>query len=274
MGGILHHTLVAAPTVRPRAWLPVLHGFLGAGRNWATVARRLTGARQDWGAALVDLRLHGASQGFAPPHTLAACAADLMALTGTFDRPAAAALGHSFGGKVALTYLMRRPRALRQVWIIDTDPSGIEPRGEAWNLLRTLRTMPQEYGSREDFIAALLGKGGGDRRTAEWMATNLQRNGARYRLNLDLEALEQLLLDGLRADLWGTVEQPPPGVGLHFVKATRSTVLSGRALTRLRAGAAATAAVMLHEVEGGHWLNADNAGAMVALLSGGLPRCA
>ena len=58
----------------------VLHGIYGAGRNWASIARRFVQRRNEWGIVLVDLRLHAGSQGFPPPHTLAACAADLARL--------------------------------------------------------------------------------------------------------------------------------------------------------------------------------------------------
>lgn len=269
MGRVLSHTLITAARADPAAWLFVLHGFFGAARNWTTVARRLTAARTKWGAVLVDLRLHGASQGFAPPHTLAACAGDLVALTEAISRPAAAVLGHSFGGKVALMFAARRPAALRQAWIVDVDPSAAEPRGDAWDLLRTVRAMPREFATRNNLVAALM-RAGVARRTAEWMATNADRAGTGYRWRLDFNALEQLLLDMFRADLWQVVEQPPPGLDLRVVTATRSTVVGDHAAARLRRLAAA-GRVALHEVDGGHWLNADNPDAVVALLSDGLP---
>jgi esterase len=277
MSRVLSHTPVTAPGAHPRSWLIILHGFFGAGRNWSTVARRLTAARTDWGAVLVDLRLHGASQGFPPPHTLAVCADDVIGLAGALDRPAPAVLGHSFGGKVALAYVARRPAGLRQAWIVDVDPSAAEPRGDAWQLLQTARTMPKEFTARGDLIAGLV-RAGIEQRTAEWMATNLDRTETGYRWRLDFDALEPLLVDFFRADLWDTVEQPPPGVVLHFVKATRSTALRGPSVARLRRAAAAAAprraACSVHEVEGGHWLNADNPDGVVAVLNGGLPRCA
>ncbi|HLW46427.1 MAG TPA: alpha/beta hydrolase [bacterium] len=273
MGRVLSHTLVVAPGTQPRARLFVLHGVFGAGRNWATVARRVTEARRDWGAVLVDLRLHGASQGFAPPHTVAACADDLVALAGAIDGSAHAVLGHSLGGKVALAYLAARPPGLRQVWVVDADPSPVEPRGDAWDLLRIIRALPLEFHSRDDLVAG-LGRAGVDRRTAEWMATNLDHTQTGYRWRLDFFALEQLLADFSRADLWHSVEQVPPGVELHFVKAARSHVISERSLGRLGDIAGATGRVVVHEVEGGHWLNADNPDAIVALLGGRLPECA
>ncbi|MFW6331186.1 MAG: alpha/beta fold hydrolase, partial [Gemmatimonadota bacterium] len=90
---------VVAEGEHPGQWLAVLHGIYGAGRNWASVARALVGARPGWGAVLVDLREHGESVGFEPPHTLESTAADLDGLEAG---PVEAVLGHSFGGKIAL----------------------------------------------------------------------------------------------------------------------------------------------------------------------------
>lgn len=270
MGRVLSHTLVATAGAEPRAWMLVLHGFFGAGRNWSTVARRLTEQRPDWGAVLVDLRLHGGSQGFPPPHTIAACAADLIVLAGAIDGPVRAVLGHSFGGKVALAYVARRPASLRQGWIVDADPSAAEPSGDPWALLRTVRALPREFKTRHDFVAA-LGRAGVEHRTADWMATNLDHSETGYRWRLDFDALDELLADYFRADLWNVVEHAPSGVDLHFVKATRSTAVSEGSVARLRRIAAATGRVVLDEVQGGHWLNADNPDAVAALLSRGLP---
>jgi hypothetical protein len=140
-------------------------------------------------------------------------------------------------------------------------------------LLRIVRAMPQEFNTRRDLVAGLA-RAGIDRRTAEWMATNVDHTGTGYRWRLDFDALEDLLVDVLREDLWRAVEQAPPGPELHFVKATRSTAVRDQSVARLRRIAAAGGRVVLHEVAGGHWLNADNPDALVALLSRGLPECA
>ena len=278
---ILNHTLVADPGVRPRSWLLVLHGFFGAGRNWATVARRLTAARPDWGVVLADLRLHGASQGFAPPHTLASCADDLVALGDALDLPLRAVLGHSFGGKVALTYLGRRPDGLRQIWIIDADPSALTtplatgplarpPQVGAWEMLQAVKVLPPVFRTRDDLVADLE-RSGSDRRTADWMATNLERTREGYRWRLDFTALEALLRDFFRADLWGVVERLPPDVDLHVVRATESDVIPEASVLRLEAIGQATGRVFVDRIRGGHWLNADNPDALAVLLAARLP---
>lgn len=267
---ILNHTLLADAGTHPRSLLLVLHGFFGAGRNWTTVARGLVKARPGWGAVLVDLRLHGASQGFAPPHTLESCAGDLAALEGTLAAPVRAVLGHSFGGKVALAYLARRPSGLRQVWVVDADPSAGVPQGAAWEVLRAVEALPAVFARREDLVAQLERLGFG-RRMGDWMATNLEPADGGYRWRLDFAALEALLRDFFSADLWGVVEETPPGVALHVVRATRSTAVAEASAARLAAIGRATGRVFVDDVAGGHWLNADNPEAVTALLAARLP---
>jgi pimeloyl-ACP methyl ester carboxylesterase len=258
-------------TGRPARWLYILHGIYGAGRNWASLARRITRARSDWGAVLVDLRQHGASQDFPPPHTIVTAAEDVVRLARDTGDEAGAMLGHSFGGKVALAAARRSLPALRQVWVVDSTPDAREPGGSAWAMLEILRSLPERFDTRDELIDALVGRGQ-TRATAQWMATNLVPDDGGYRWRFDFDALETLLRDFFRTDLWPVVERPPDDVMIHFVKAEESSVLSPEAVARIEA-AAARAPVHLHLVEGGHWLNADNPDALVELLVHGLPAC-
>ena len=134
---ILAHTRVVAKDAEPKMWLLMLHGIYGSGRNWGTIARRLVEARPEWGVLLVDLRNHGGSRGFTGPHTLHAAAADVDRLVAHLGFHAAAVMGHSFGGKVALLYAQHHAGGgLRQVWVMDSTPAVREPEGSAWQIGR------------------------------------------------------------------------------------------------------------------------------------------
>ncbi|MEX1183029.1 MAG: alpha/beta hydrolase [Gemmatimonadota bacterium] len=246
----------------------MLHGIYGAGRNWASVMRRVVEARPEWGAVLIDLRQHGASQGFPPPHTVEAAAADLEALALHTGMDPAVVVGHSFGGKVALLYARRAP-TLRQVWVIDSTPEAREPGGSAWSMLNLLRSLPGPFTSRDELIEALTGHGV-NRGVAEWMATNLQAERDAYRWRFDFDAMEELLLSFFASDAWDVVESPRDGLDVHIVRADDSTVLDGPALARVEAAAAA-GSVKLHRVGGGHWVNAENPQAIEELLVQNLP---
>ena len=173
-------------------------------------------------------------------------------------------MGHSFGGKVALMYAREHGEALRQLWLIDSTPEARPPSGSAWQMLELIRNAPGDYGARDELIGYLMERGIAQP-TALWMATNLQYTEGRYRWRFDFSAIEALLRSFFEEDLWSVAEHPPAELQVHIVKATESSVLTPEAIARIGA-AEANRAVHFHEVEGGHWLNADNPGALHDLL--------
>lgn len=285
----LDHEVVSAETT-PERWMYLLHGIYGAGRNWRTVARRLTGRRPEWGAVLVDLRMHGGSTGFSSPHTLSACVDDLGRLQRDTGREPSALLGHSFGGKVVLQALdpengdereegegppagatgggQRQER--RQAWIVDSTPAAREPAGSAVRMLDVVRGLPEEFDSRQEAADGIV-DGGFPRPVARWMTTNLERTDGGFRWALEWAAMEELLDDFFATDLWHVVADPPPGWEIHFVKAENSAVLPDEACDRIRQAGRRNGRVRLHRLSGGHWLNAENPDDVVDLLAEELP---
>lgn len=267
---LLHHEFVHARGASPRRWAFLLHGIYGAGRNWNAVFRRLVERRPDWGVIPVDLRGHGQSPPMEPPHSLDACVADLDLLAGTLPLRPEAVIGHSFGGKVALLYGDDPAHGISQTWVVDSTPEARAPSGSAWGMLEVLRGSPGPFPTRAEGVQAVL-EHGYARPVAQWMTTNLVPagdDGFRWRLNPD--QMETLLLDFFRTDAWDTVEHPH-GPELHFMRATESSVLDEEGCHRLEAAGLSTGRVQVHHVEGGHWLNADNPGALVELMVEHLP---
>lgn len=246
------------------------HGIFGSGRNWAAIAKSIAAQRSDWQTLLVDLRGHGDSPPMAPPHTVDACASDIEHLSVVRACAPHAMLGHSFGGKVALACAHRFSESLRQLWIVDSTPSTKAPSGSAWHMLDVIESCPGPFATRAE-ASSQLEAAGVQPRVASWMVGNLQRTSAALTWRLDTEQMRQLMEDFFRRDYWYVVEEPPANVSIHFVKATRSSVLDDEMCSRIEATKHAGERVFLHRVEGGHWINADNPTAIVALLAGGLP---
>ncbi|MGH7501330.1 MAG: alpha/beta fold hydrolase [Longimicrobiales bacterium] len=265
---LLKYTTVTAGSAEPGQWLFVLHGIYGAGRNWSSVIRDVINSRPDWGARLIDLREHGASRGFAPPHTMQAAADDLERLADDMGHPTAV-IGHSFGGKVALLWGSRAPAQLRQIWMVDSAPGSGRRAGSAWEMLGALERLPGPFASRDVGVAALEEAGIAEG-TARWMVTNLEPEGDRFRWRLDTDVMRALLEDFYRTDLWALVEAPPAGVEIHILRALGASTIPDAMAQRLRS-IGEHARVELHEIEGGHWLNADNPNAVSALLAELLP---
>jgi esterase len=262
MTGTLNTREIAAGTGATR-WVAMLHGIFGQGRNWASVARDLTHERPEWGVVLVDLRQHGESTGFEPPHTLERTAADLAGLERAPELRAV--MGHSFGGKIALLR-GRDDHRVEQVWVVDSTPAVREPGGGPWSVLRILRALPGPFDDREAAVDDLVARGIA-RPTAMWLATNLSWRDGAYHWRLDFDDMEAMLRDFYRTDLWELVEDPRPGLETHFIRATGSSVLDAEAVERIRAAGLETGRVFLHEVTGDHWLNADNPDALVELMA-------
>ena len=95
-----------------------VHGLFGQGKNWTTIAKGLAGHHR---VTLIDLPNHGHS-----PWTDRVDYADMATLLATelehLGEPVTL-VGHSMGGKVAMTLALRRPELLRALVVVDIAPS-------------------------------------------------------------------------------------------------------------------------------------------------------
>lgn len=260
---ILNHTIVSSG--EPDRWLLLLHGIYGSGKNWGTFARQVVEECPNWGVILPDMRLHGDSTGFEPPHTVAAAAADVEALLAHLGVRAEVMVGHSYGGKVVLAYARDHLGDTSQIWVVDSTLEVGEPGGDAWEVYEAVRSLPDEFASRGE-LAEGLAKFGHGKFLSSWLGMNLERDGDVLRWKLDWNGVEEMLLDYFGADLWEVVESPPEGVEVHVIRASRSTSLSDADAQRISAAGDRTGRTFLHPVEGGHWINVDNPDAVLKLM--------
>jgi pimeloyl-ACP methyl ester carboxylesterase len=252
------HEIVAGAQAERCAF--VLHGILGSRRNWLSFARRAADAFPRWRFVLVDLRNHGESHGAAGPHDLAACARDLAELAAHLGEEPAWISGHSFGGKVALTYGRDYAGALEHLWVLDATP-GPRLGGGASSVERVfeiLREVELPIAGRSELVADLQSRGL-SLAIARWMTTNLTADGAggfKWRFNLD--ACVEMLESYAKEDLWPMLEAPPSGQRLHVLQGALSDRWTGEDEARLRA-LAERASISHHVLENaGHWVHTDN----------------
>jgi esterase len=257
----------------PKRWMLMLHGIYGRGANWRSFARELAKRRPDWGFVLPDLRMHGKSKNAPPPHTLKACARDVLAL---IDERASvgihveALLGHSFGGKVALEVLGLR-ETIGLLWIVDSSPGPrpgamTDPDNTVVSVLRMLQSLPRDFVSRDAFIDAVTSQGF-SLFLAQWLAMNLERVHEHYQNCLEPGAMEELLSDYFQVDGWPLVQASKSPI--RFAIATESSAISVADAKRLRvleAQERGRGAVEVHEVEGSHWLHVDAFAALIELV--------
>lgn len=282
---LLAHQFVQHEVAAPKHWIVFLHGVLGRGANWQGFARKLVTTRPELGALLVDLRMHGESQQsrdavggvqhLPPPHTLDAAADDvLQLLDAALHKPLLAVVGHSFGGKVVMTLLEKRPELAREAWVLDASPSARSARGDQDSTQRVfdaLRALPETFESRKAFADALTA-GGIAPALGLWLAKNLVREGATLRFGLDLEAIAALLADHDRQDRWAIVESPERNAKLRFVLGGRSTTVSPPDRARLKALADQNTIEVMELPNAGHWIHSDDPEGLHALFEEHLGR--
>lgn len=253
-------------------WLLFTHGIYGSGSNWRAIARKLNEKRPDWGVVLVDLRQHGRSEPGEPPHTLAACAADLRALLDEMPGIEAIA-GHSFGGKVVLQTRAIAPARVRQTWVFDASPSArpgaeTDPDNSVVRVLEIMERLPKTWSKRDDFVRAVMAEGQ-PQALAQWLAMNLvSETGGPLTLRLDLASVREMLRDYYARDLWHVAFDPALPGELHVVVAERSPTLDAADRSRL---ASAPPHVHVHPVAAGHWLHIEAPANVVDLLASHLP---
>jgi pimeloyl-ACP methyl ester carboxylesterase len=269
---MLNHALVRASEDRePEAWMLFLHGILGSGANWRSIAKRFIAARPRWGAVLVDLRMHGASLSLRPPHTVASAAHELVSLEQVVPGPIRGVLGHSFGGKVALQWAGSEGARLEleRVFLIDSNPGArLDARGSEGTLrvVEMLESLPESFPTRQAFVDEVRSRGH-DLPIAQWLALNLERTGDTLRFGLDMKAIRALLEDYFARDLWPVLESPPGDARVVVINGGTSNVFDANDRARVDALAQKSDRVELHVIPGaGHWVHAEAPDALHEIL--------
>ncbi|KAM0925903.1 hypothetical protein ACQ4PT_003802 [Festuca glaucescens] len=266
----------------------LLHGILGSGKNWGSFAKRLAQEFPMWQFLLVDLRCHGDSASIKKrgPHTVASTAFDVLKLIGQLRLSPRVLVGHSFGGKVALSMVEQAakplPRPVR-VWVLDATPgkvrAGLDGEDHPAELIEFLRRMPRQVNSKQEVVDALV-KAKFSLDVARWVATNLRRSSpvglqssSSFSWIFDLNGISEMYKSYEDTNLWGIVDDVPRGVHINFLKAERS--LHRWALEDLQRihtaeelAADEAGGVEMHLLEdAGHWVHADNPDGLFRILS-------
>lgn len=260
------HDVVVATDARPHRTAFFLHGILGSRGNWRGFARTLVARHPDWRVVTVDLRGHGQSHGAPAPHTVAACASDLRRLAGQLGLRPEVVVGHSFGGKVALSYARDHGAGLKAVWSLDSPP-GINHRldddHQVARVIAAIKAVPMPAPHRRAVVTHFEEAGFGAA-IAGWMTTNLRRTPEGFRWTFDLPVVDALLADYRGLDLYPFLEAPPPNLSVHMVLGGRSDRWlegEGERLEKLPE-------VAVHWLpDAGHWVHIDDPGGLRAALA-------
>ncbi|KAL2513373.1 alpha/beta-Hydrolases superfamily protein [Abeliophyllum distichum] len=265
----------------------LLHGILGSRKNWGTFARRLAKEFPKWQFLLVDLRCHGDSTSLKKrgPHTVASAALDVLKLLGQLKLTPRVLVGHSFGGKVALSMVEQVAKPLARpvrVWVLDATPgkvrAGADGDDHPAELISFLSKLPIEVSSKKDVVNALV-QDGFSMDVAQWVVTNLRQtriNGtssSSFYWVFDLNGIAEMYQSYEDTNMWKIVEDVPRGVHINFLKAERSlhrwaTEDIRRIHVAEEQAVEEGGGVEMHVLEdAGHWVHADNPDGLFRILS-------
>ncbi|KAB7622677.1 alpha/beta fold hydrolase [Alkalilimnicola sp. S0819] len=189
--------------------LVILHGLYGSGPNWNPQARRLL---DRYRVIQPDLRNHGRSP-HAEPMDYPAMAEDLRALLDEEALEQAIILGHSMGGKAAMTLALQAPERVRALVVADIAPVPYRhTQGHRQIIDALLALDTAALNSREEADQALA-NAIPETLVRQFLLTNLVRGAQGYHWRIPLARLRAALpnIEGFPA-----FAEPYPGPALFI----------------------------------------------------------
>lgn len=120
---ILHHNTIGSGSNH----LAILHGFLGMGDNWKSLAKAWS--KKNLSVHLIDQRNHGRSF-WSPSFDYQLMAQDLLHWMDKQQIGQLSLLGHSMGGKTAMTFASENADRIDRLLIADISPRAYSPHHE------------------------------------------------------------------------------------------------------------------------------------------------
>lgn len=165
--------------------LIVLHGLFGSARNWRAIAKGLAGENRVWS---LDLRNHGESP-WADDMSYESMADDVQAFLQKHGIQSAAVMGHSMGGKVAMTLALCRPELVGKLIVVDIAPVRRPP--DLRSYVRAMAAIDLSAVERRADVGEMLAPVVQERPVRAFLLQNLVADGAGVRWRLNLEAIDR-----------------------------------------------------------------------------------
>ncbi|MEM9911760.1 MAG: alpha/beta fold hydrolase [Pseudomonadota bacterium] len=238
MLNVIHH-----PSTGTATPLVVAHGLYGSARNWGAIARALS----DRGPVLaVDHRNHGQSP-WHDTHRYEDLADDLAQTIEAHSTGPVDLLGHSMGGKAAMTLALTKPEHVNRLIIADIAPVAYNH--SQLEYIHAMRAVDLSTRLRRTEVEAQLRRGVGDTMLASFFSQSYNPKDGTWHLNLDVLERDMTYILGF------------PDLDAQFRAPT--LFLSGGASDYVGPEHRATikhlfpAAIFLKIPGAGHWLHAE-----------------
>lgn len=194
----LHFENLSAPK------LVILHGLLGASRNWSTIGKAL---KDRFDVHALDLRNHGQS-----PHAdtmrWSELVADVKAYLKANELSEVTLMGHSLGGKIAMKFACQHHTVVKKLIIVDIAAKAYPPYHDT-EFRAMKRILPGALTSRKE-AEELLKPMVPDWAMRQFLMTNLVSSDLGYVWQVNLEVLHASLQVIRQNSLQGDDHYPGP----------------------------------------------------------------
>jgi esterase len=164
--------------------LLIAHGLFGSARNFNTLGRRLATTRR---VVMVDMRNHGAAP-WDPDNSYPALADDLADAVTRLCGGKAVVLGHSMGGKAAMTMALSHPDLLAGLIVADIAPVPHEH--SHLHYIKAMQAVALAQVARRSDADPMLADAVAEPMLRSFLLQNLAVENGHVRWRINLAALE------------------------------------------------------------------------------------
>ncbi len=241
----------------------ILHGLFGQSDNWVTVGRRIA---DQFHVFIPDQRNHGQSPR-AAIHSFPSMADDLAEFIEEHNIQNPILVGHSMGGKVAMTYALENPDKIRKLVVIDISPRKYPERITHTQVITQMLGIELANIKTRGEVEKILELRIEDPRVRMFIMKNLYyKIHGKLAWRLNIEAINQsmdLLFDGIQS------ESQYKGPAL-FIRGGKSDYVPDADIPLITS---MFPEVVLKTISGAsHWVHADAPEELCFLLSNFLER--
>ncbi|NVJ93643.1 MAG: alpha/beta fold hydrolase [Methylocystaceae bacterium] len=174
----------------------ILHGLFGAAKNWNSIAKQMARSHR---ILTVDLRNHGSSP-WTDTMSYTEMAQDMVEFLDQRGLKKAVIVGHSMGGKVAMTLALKAPDYVEKLVIADIAPVKY-PRMEFRAFVDKLRSVDLSKVSRRSEVDPLIADVIESPAVRAFLLGNLENtpDGLRWQVNLETLGREMETIGGVPA---------------------------------------------------------------------------
>ena len=224
----------------------ILHGLFGSSNNWLAIAKELAA---DYRIILPDLRNHGQSF-HDDTFDYKSMSDDLLTFIEGNNIVDPVVLGHSLGGKVAMTFAVNHPSMLKKLVVVDIGPHAYPVQHQ--QILEGLNSLDLTHmksrKEADDMLSGYVAEAG----IRQFLLKNLNRNGdGGFGWALNLPALTRGIENVGKPLIWENTFSKP----VLFIKGGRSGYIENRNLRLINEIFTDNRLVSINGA--GHWVHAE-----------------